>query len=145
MVSRCVAMAATLFLAGCYMVSYEDVSREPKYSKYVGVDYVTTSDMHIYRVSIDQNYGPSPSVYMIVQPPGFDGPEVISSARFPEGSTMKVLTIRRCTDCFLDFSPRVHATVRVTSSAEFDDLDVEVDLDLLSSHMQTISKPVSDS
>ena len=136
-----VAVLATLLLAGCYLVSYEDVSSEPKYASYVGAEYRTTANMTVYRVSMDQNYGPSPSVYKIVQPPGFDGPEVISRTRFPEGSTMKVLTIQRCTDCYLDTEPRVHATVRVTSTTQFDDLEVRADLGLLSSHMQTMRQP----
>lgn len=137
---RLAALLAMFLLAGCYLVSYEDVSRDPKYASYVGADYRTTADMKVYRVSMDQNYGPSPSVYKIVQPPGFDGPEVISTARFPEGSTVKVLTIQRCTDCFLDTEPRVHATVRVTSTTQFDDLEVEADLGLLSSHMQAMRR-----
>lgn len=137
---RIIALMAMLLLAGCYMVSYEDVSRDPKYASHVGVEYRTTADMTVYRVSMDQNYGPSPSVYMIVPPPGFDGPEVISTARFPEGSTVKILTIQRCTDCFLDIEPRVHATVRVTSTTQFDDLEVEADLGLLSSHMQAMRR-----
>jgi len=143
MTARFCVLLATLLLAGCYMVSYEGVSNDPKYARYVGTEYTTTADMTVYRVSIDQNYAPSPSVYTIVQPPGFDGPEVISTARFPAGSTLKVLTIQRCTDCYLDFAPRVHAKVRVTSTSQFDDLDVEADLGLLSSHMQAVRKPDS--
>ena len=135
---RFIALLATCLLAGCYMVSYEDVSNDPKYSMYVGTEYRTTSDMTVYRVSMDRNYGPSPSIYKIVQPPGFDGPEVISRTRFPAGSTLKILTIQRCKDCYLDTEPRMHATVRVTSTTQFDDLEVRADLGLLSSHMQTI-------
>ena len=138
---RLAVLLAVFLLAGCYFVSYEDVSSDPKYAGYVGEDYRTTADMTVYRVSMDQNYGPSPSVYKIVQPPGFDGPEVISRTRFPGGSTMKVLTIQRCTDCYLDTEPRVHATVRVTSTTQFDDLEVSADLSLLSSHMQAVRKP----
>lgn len=141
---RFIALLAAFLLAGCYMVSYEDVSRDPAYARYVGAEYRTTADMIVYRVSIDQNYAPSPSIYEIFQPPGFDGPEVISAARLPEGSTVKILTMQRCTDCYLDVAPRVHATVRVTSTTQFDDLEVRADLDLLSSHMQTIGKPVPD-
>lgn len=140
MIAKCVALLTTLLLAGCYMVSYEDVSNDPKYAGFVGAEYRTTADMTAYRVSMDQNYGPSPSIYKIVQPPGFDGPEVMSRTRFPEGSTIEVLTIQRCTDCFLDTKPRVHATVRVTSTTQFDDLEVRADLGLLSSHMQAMQQ-----
>lgn len=139
--ARFIALLATLLLVGCYLVSYEDVSRDSEYARYVGNEYRTTADMTVYRVSLDQNYGPSPSVYKVVQPPGFDGPEVISRTRFPEGSTLKVLTIQRCKDCYLDAEPRVHATVRITSTTQFDDQEVRADLGLLSSHMQAVDAP----
>lgn len=139
--ARFIALLAALLLVGCYPVSYEDVSRDPEYARYVGNEYRTTADMTVYRVSLDQNYGPSPSVYKVVQPPGFDGPEVISRTRFPEGSTLKVLTIQRCKDCYLDAEPRVHATVRITSTTQFDDQEVRADLGLLSSHMQAVDAP----
>ncbi len=140
--NRLVAILATFLLAGCGFVSFEDVSNDPQYSTYVGTEYRTTSDMTVYRVSMDRNYGPSPSIYKIVQSLGFDGPEVISRTRFPAGSTLRVSTVQRCKDCYLDSKPRVHATVRVTSSTHFDDLEVQASLDLLSSHMQLIGKPL---
>lgn len=145
MTARFIAVPATLLLAGCYLVSYEDVSRDSENAGYVGNEYRTTADMTVYRVSLDQNYGPFPSVYMLVPPPGLDGPEVISRIRFPEGSTVKVLTIQRCADCFLDAEPRLHATVRVTSTTQFDDLEVRAGLSLLSSHMQVVQRPDSGS
>ena len=143
MMIRFAALLATILLAGCGFVSFEDVSGDPKYSTYVGTEYRTTSDMTVYRVSMDRNYGPSPSIYKIVQPPGFDGREVISRTHFPEGSTLKVLTIQRCKDCYLDTEPRVHVMVRITSTSQFDDLEVQASLGLLSSHMQAIDEPVA--
>lgn len=141
--TRFVAILATCLLAGCGFVSFEDVSNDPAYSAYAGTEYRTTSDMIVHRVSMDGNHGPSPGIYEIVQPPGFDGPEVISRTRFPEGSTLNVLTIQRCKDCYLDAEPRVHATVRVTSTTRFDDLEVRANLHLLSSHMQTLDTMIA--
>lgn len=138
---RFAALLATILLAGCGFVSFEDVSNDPAYSRYVGTAYRTTADMTVYRVSMDRDYGPAPSIYKIVQPPGFDGREVISRTRFPAGSTLTVLTIQRCKDCYLDAEPRVHATVRITSTTQFDDQEVRADLGLLSSHMQAVDKP----
>ena len=144
MMVRFTTVLAAFLLAGCGFVSFEDVSQDPEYSAYVDRKYRTTADMAVYRVSMDRNYGPSPSIYTIVQPPGFDGREVLSRTRFPEGSTLKVLTIQRCKNCYLDAEPRVHATVRVTSTTTFNDLEVRADLSLLSSHMQAIEKPYPD-
>ena len=138
MAIRLFAALITLCLAGCGFVSYEDVSDAPDFSKHVGAHYKTTSDMHVYRISMDQNYAPLPSVYSIVPPPGIDGPEVLSSAHLPEGSVMEVLAVKRCTDCYLDPKPRVHMVVRVTSSRQFDDFEVKVDQHVLSSHAQEV-------
>lgn len=80
---RFIAILMLLLLAGCGFVSYEDVSHEPEYSMYVGKQYKTTEDMDIYRISMERNYGPSPSIYEIVQSPGFGGPEVLSATIFP--------------------------------------------------------------
>ena len=138
MLFRFVATLTFLLLTGCGFVSYEDVSGESEYSKYVGVRYRTTEDMQIYRISMERNYGPSPSIYEIVQSPGFGGPEVLSRTDFPAGSTMRILAVRRCKDCYLDEEPRMHVVVRLDADRQFDDLEVQADLGLLSSHMQAV-------
>lgn len=134
------AVLMPVVLAGCGFVSYEDVSSEPKYSMHVGARYRTTEDMEIYRISMERNYGPSPSIYEIVQSPGFGGPEVLSRTDFPEGSTMRILSVKRCKDCYLDEEPRMHVVVRLDSDRRFDDWEVQVDLGLLSSHMQEVAE-----
>ncbi|WP_141456152.1 hypothetical protein [Pseudoxanthomonas sp. z9] len=140
MLLRCVAALTFLLLTGCGFVSYEDVSGEPEYSKYVGTRYRTTEDMEIYRISMERNYGPLPSIYEIVQSPGFGGPEVLARTDFPEGSTMQILSVKRCKDCYLDEEPRMHVVVRLDSDRRFDDWEVQVDLGLLSSHMQEVTE-----
>jgi len=138
---RSIAMLTLSLLAGCGFVSYEDVSSDPEYSRHVGAEYRTTSGLQVYRISMDRNYGPSPAIHKIIPPPGFNGPEVIARTSFPVGSTVRVLAVERCKDCHLDANPRVHATVHATSDTQFGDLEVQADLNLLSSHMQAIGKP----
>nr|WP_295376212.1 hypothetical protein [Pseudoxanthomonas sp.] len=137
---RFIAILMLLLLAGCGFVSYEDVSHEPEYSMYVGKQYKTTEDMDIYRISMERNYGPSPSIYEIVQSPGFGGPEVLSRDDLPEGSVLQILAVKRCKDCYLDEEPRMHVVVRLASDRRFDDWEVQADMGLLSSHMQAIQQ-----
>lgn len=135
---RFVVILAMLLLSGCHFVSYEDVSTRPEYAKYVGTVYRTAKDMQIYRVSMEANYGPEPSLYTLVPSPGFDGPEVLSRTDFPEGSNLRVLAVERCKDCYLDAEPRLQVKTRILSNQAFGDQEVYVSLGLLSSHMQAL-------
>src|SRR5512139_1748108 len=115
--------AMALTLASCYLVSYEDVSAQSPYSQYIGKHYKSVRKAYIQRVSMDQNYKPTPSVYVVYGIKMADsGPEVLSSAELPIGTTFTVLKVMRCTDCYLDFEERVHAVVAITSSDKFNDV-----------------------
>src|SRR5688572_26064214 len=119
MASKLAAALLVIFISGCGFVSFEDVSSEAGFSGYVHGFYRTTSEMQVYRISMDRNYGPSPSLYMVVPPPGVDGPEVLSVATIPVGSTLQVQAVKRCVDCYLDSEPRVEMVVLITSETRF--------------------------
>lgn len=135
-----VALLAFL-LGGCGFVSFEDVSSEAAYSGYVHGFYQTTSEMHVYRISMDANYGPNPSRYKIIPPPGIDGPEVLSVASIPAGSTLQVQAVERCIDCYLDREPRIETVVLVTSEDRFHDLEVRVSQGHLLRHTRKVPEP----
>lgn len=120
-----------LFISGCGFVSFEDVSSQPQYSIFVGKHYRSTQPTKIYRISMDQNYKPEPSVYIVHSIPGISGPEVLSRAELPVGTTFQVLKVMRCTDCYLDFKERVHLVVKLTSASAFSDREIRVGYDLL--------------
>jgi len=126
-------MALTISISGCYFVSFEDVSALPDYSQYVGQIYKSESKTTVCRISFDQNYKPEPSHYIVVSRPNCSGPEVISYAELPIGTTFKVLKVLRCTNCFLDFEERVKLMVQLISTDSFNDRDVEVNAKLIGS------------
>jgi hypothetical protein len=132
--SRASLAVIALTLAGCYFVSYEDVSTRSPYSQQIGKQYKSVRKAYIQRVSMDHNYKPTPSVYMVYGMKMADsGPEVLSSAELPIGTTFTVLKVMRCTDCYLDFEERVRAVVTITSSDKFNDVEVNVSDKLLGS------------
>jgi hypothetical protein len=118
-------------ITGCYLVSFEDVSTQPQYSSYVGKHYRSAQPTKIYRISMEQNYKREPSVYVVTPLPGISGPEVLSGASLPVGTTLQVLKVMRCTDCYLDFKERVYVVVRLISTSEFNDRQIQVDNELL--------------
>jgi hypothetical protein len=120
-----------VLISGCGFVSFEDVSSQPEYSTYVGKHYRSTQSTEIYRISMDQNYRPEPSVYVVMGLPGISGPEVLTRAELPVGTTFQVLKVMRCTDCYLDFKERIHVVVKLTSISLFNDREIQVDYDLL--------------
>jgi hypothetical protein len=141
MKSRLAAALLVIFLSSCGFVSFEDVSSDPAFSGYVHGFYQTTSEMKVYRISMDRNYGPTPSLYQVIPPPGIDGPEVLSVATIPAGTTLQVQAVERCVDCYLDKEPRVEMVVLITSDTRFNDLDVRVAQEFLLRHMSKIPAP----
>lgn len=122
-----------LAVSGCGFVSFEDVSTQSPYSAYVGKEYRSTKVALIYRVSMDPNYKLTPSVYIVKSSPGIAGPEVLSQVGLPVGTTLRVLKVMRCTNCYLDFGERIHMVVQITSSDSFNDAEERVDNNLFKS------------
>jgi hypothetical protein len=141
MAIRIATVVLVLCLSGCGFVSFEDVSSNAAFSAYVDGHYRTTSDMQVYRISMDGNYGQTPSIYKVIPPPGIDGPEVLSRASIPAGSTLQVQSVERCVDCYLDSEPRVEMVIRFTSDSRFNDLQVRVAQEHLLDHMIKIAGP----
>jgi hypothetical protein len=122
-----------LSLSGCNFVSYEDVSSKPPYSDYIGKHYRSNEITHIYRISMERNYKPDPSVYIVYAPPGIEGPEVLSKADLPVNTTFEVLKVMRCVDCYLDSGERVHVVAKFTSTNAFNDREVQISKELIGS------------
>lgn len=127
------SLALVVVLSACGFVSYEDVSSQSQWVGYIGKEYRSTQKSLIYRVSMDRDYGPTPSVYIVKIPPGISGREVLSKAELPIGTTLRVLKVMRCTDCYLDFEERVHMVVGITFPEDHFDVEVQVDRDLFGS------------
>jgi hypothetical protein len=87
-------------LSGCDLLAakYVDVSREAGIREIVSSSRMTTSDLLLLGV----DYYPSKKkieYYMLVPPPGFDGPEVLSRSLLPQGTGLYFTGAQRCTNC----------------------------------------------
>lgn len=118
-------------LAGCYFVSFEDASRDPRYADVVGKTFRSNERVAIHGISMDRNYARILDHYVVTALPGIGGREVLSHRELGIGTILRVIRVMRCTDCYLDFAPRVHAVVAITSPSAYNDARVEISLDLL--------------
>ena len=136
------ATAAACLLAGCYFVSYEDASKDPRYSHFVGSHYRSTERLAIHGITMERDYSPVLDHYTVTDLPGFGGREVLSKKTLHSGTTVKVLRVLRCTDCFLDtpFGGRVEVVVEVTSSADYQNAPVKIDIRYLEGPEQAFTK-----
>jgi hypothetical protein len=130
-IMRLMMVSVAALLSACYQVSFEDVSAEPPYASHIGKHYRSEKAVYIYRVSMHPDYKAEPSHYILHAIQVYSGPEVLSHAKLPAGTTLKVLKMLRCRNCFLDFEDRVEAQVRLISTTDFGDREVRVSAKLL--------------
>ena len=115
---------------GCF-VSFEDASLNPRYASIVGKEFRASGPVAIHGITMEKNYAPILDHYIVTTFPGIGGREVLSQGELVVGTTVRVRKVMRCVDCYLDFAPRVHAVVDITSSDKYRDAPVQVDLGLL--------------
>ena len=128
---RLMMIIPAAFLSACYQVSFEDISAEAPYSSYIGKHYRSERAVYIYRVSMHPDYKAEPSHYVLHAIQVYSGPEVLSEAKLQAGTTLKVLKMLRCRNCFLDLEDRVEAQVQLTSTTDFGDREVRVSAKVL--------------
>lgn len=104
-----------LQMCGCsyYIVSFEDVSNKSPYSKAVNLTFKTKSELIIYGYNLDSIPKKEIHEYSITPPPGPGNRYVLSRNKIPSDSLIKTVAVKRCTDCFLDFEPRIK--IEITS------------------------------
>ncbi len=100
-------------LGGCsyYIVSFKNVSNEAPYSKVVNLTFETKSELIIYGFNKDSTPGKEIHEYAVTPPPGVKNRYVLSRSKIPPGSLITTISVKRCTDCFLDFKPRIKIEV----------------------------------
>lgn len=136
---RSLLLAAMLtMVAGCGLLTYacntivtfEDVSTDPRFSRLIGTDYQSTEELMIYGITVERGYAPILAYYRVTTLPGISGPEVLSTDRLAVGTTCRIVKVLRCTDCYLDFEERIDAVVEITSREEFTRAPVKIKLRL---------------
>ena len=119
------AAAVALVLSGCGMVSFEDVSSEPTYKPLIGRQLQAPSELMLFGVTRDRNYAKRVDICVLTPRPGFDGPEVVTRAVLPAGTTFTVLSVQRCTNCL--FGERVELLVSARTEASCGQVPIKID------------------
>lgn len=111
---------------GCGFVNFKDISSCNEYKELVDTTYRTKKNFLILGI----NMGGNPKEfhqYAVVNEPGFGGPEVITHDSLPINSVFQIKKVLVCTNCFLDFSPRIKYLIEIKSDNNFKDYDIFLD------------------
>lgn len=109
---------------GCGFVDYEDISSHESYRDLIGKRFETKIELIVHGVNMENPIGTEVHQYSVTPRLGFGGREVRSRKMLPLGSVVKVQRILRCTNCYLDFDPRIEIQLSILSSDKYDDHDV---------------------
>ncbi|MBB5213242.1 hypothetical protein [Microbulbifer hydrolyticus] len=112
------------------------------FSKAVGITVETTQDLIIYGYNLDSIPGKKIHEYSITNFPGPRNRYVLYRDRVPSGSKLNVVAVRRCSDCFLDSSPRVKIEIQSSYFGEVYQVPIYVDEKFLVKSWSSESKPV---
>ena len=101
------------FLAACtyYIVSFEDVSTDSQYSLVVGLTLISKADLVIYGTNLDSIPTDEIHQYDIDLAPGLSNRYALEKSRLSPGTELTVISVTRCTDCFLNLGPRIKLMV----------------------------------
>lgn len=95
-----VCIMITMSVSGCDLLSakYVDISGEAGIREIVSTSRITTTDLLL--LGIDSYPSKKKTeYYMLVPPPGFDGPEVLSRSLLPQGTRLYFTGAQRCVNC----------------------------------------------
>ena len=111
---------ACLVIQSCTGVAkFEDISQAKKYSGLINNTYKTKIVFLVHGVNMDKPIGKDIHQYFITPRPGIGGRDIKSQNELGIGSIIKIIKIRKCTNCFLDFSPRIDFEVKILSLNKF--------------------------
>jgi hypothetical protein len=122
-----------LYISGCsyYIVSFKDVSNELPYSKVVNLTFETKCELLIDGYNLDSIPGKEIHQYAIKSPPIAKTRYILSRDKIPIGTLLTLTTVKRCTDCFLDFKPRIKIEVTSIDLKQEYDVPIVIDDELL--------------
>ena len=120
------ASILVLWITGCYFKQFTDVSSDPKLSHFIGAKYIAHKELLVYGITLDENYRKVVDYYTVMEPPGIDGPEVVSRRVLPPGTSTKILRVERCSNC-LPFMAELRWVVEVLSDPTLRDHPVVID------------------
>jgi hypothetical protein len=96
--------AIALLPIALYLVIYElflvpsplkDISTDSQYAPAIGKRFSASSRLLAISVTLDRNYANHVDYALLIPPPGFKGPEVLSIEELPEGTAFEVIGIMK--------------------------------------------------
>ncbi|MBK7952016.1 MAG: hypothetical protein IPK00_25510, partial [Deltaproteobacteria bacterium] len=124
------ALMMSFVALGCGFVDFEDVSDIPEFSDLMGREFVSMRETHLYGVSLDRDYAPHVDKFEIL-PVSIAGPEVVSSETLPPGTKITVVSVLRCTNCWLDLEERIEVEVKFDPPRLQEEAKVRINLEHL--------------
>ncbi len=118
-----------LQMCGCnyYIVSFEDVSNKAPYSQAVKLTFKSKSELIIYGYNLDSFPEKEIHEFSITPPPGPGNRYALSRNKIPPESLIKTVAVKRCTDCFLDFKPKIKIEVTSEQLKQYYKLPIFID------------------
>lgn len=96
-----VGLLAVLGLGSCN-ARYTDVSDEPGHGEWVGQRCVVRNGLRAHGFTLDLRKRDVTSGVEVTTLPGFSGPEVTFTTSVPKGTTLIVMSVRKCWNCPFD-------------------------------------------
>ena len=113
-----ISVMGALLLSGCIKASYEDVSKDVRYSSLVGHKYRFEEDLIIHGVFGYPTDDKAVDFYVVTDKPGFGGPEVVSRGLLPAGTMVRIEKVMDCTNCF---ESGIHLQVEILAQEQYSD------------------------
>ncbi|TWX53615.1 hypothetical protein [Colwellia hornerae] len=106
-------------LHGCStLASYEDVSESINYSELIGEEYIANVEFIIHGVNYDDSLQENIDEYVVTTQPGFAGRYVKYYGKLAKKSVIKIIAVKKCLNCYLDFTARVEFEIQIISGHE---------------------------
>jgi hypothetical protein len=112
-------------LASCGGTKLEDVSDKSPYMMAIGKSVTTLTPMLAIGVTTNPNYRDPMDYIVLVEEPGFGGPEVIERRLVPKGATFGIVAVKKTQVLFKE---RVTYIVMPIETIEFPDVPIHIKL-----------------
>jgi len=106
-VLRLILIITMTTVSGCGTVSFEDVSNIKPYSEVVRLVLTSNKEVILHGWTEEDHTVKNPVFYSFSLPPGTANRFVKSRTNVPAGLKVEIVAVERCTDCYLDFEPRI--------------------------------------
>ncbi len=118
------AALAVMYYATYTIVDFDDISSNPKYVNIISQSYKTKIMLRVHGVNMDPVIGKDIHEYLVTPIPGIGGREIITKDSLNIGSVIRVDKVLLCSNCLLDFIPRIKVQISILSEDTFNKYNV---------------------